>query len=141
MLAKLHEVHAAVTSHSAGAAALSVTIQRMPHHMQLLTLQQKNILLANHKDCTARPCSAMLPPNLLLLLLLLLRLLLVVAAFRACIKAHKLALLSQRAFWRCVMRDSLSLADMLDALKAMQQVEQTATYVYKRCDLGWMQKL
>jgi hypothetical protein len=32
------------------------------------------------------------------------------------------------------MRDSLSLADMLDALKAMQQAEQTATYVYKRWD-------
>jgi hypothetical protein len=32
------------------------------------------------------------------------------------------------------MRDSLSLADMLDALKAMQQAERMATYVYKRCD-------
>ncbi|WIA38773.1 hypothetical protein OEZ86_002065 [Tetradesmus obliquus] len=52
---------------------------------------------------------------------------------RACMKAHKVALLSQRAFWRCVMRDSLCLADVLDSLQAMQQAEQTATYVYKRC--------
>jgi hypothetical protein len=54
---------------------------------------------------------------------------------RACIKAHKVALLSQRAFWRCVMRDSLCLADMLESLKAMQQAEETATYMYKRCGL------
>lgn len=55
------------------------------------------------------------------------------APCRACIKAHKMALMTQRAFWRSVMRDSIKLSDMLHAFKAMQQAEQTAIYVYKRC--------
>lgn len=55
--------------------------------------------------------------------------------FRACVKAHKLALLAQRAFWRSLMRDDLHLSDMLSAMRAMQQAEQTAICVYKRCAL------
>jgi hypothetical protein len=102
----------------------------MPTGNYALQQQQKLLVRPHSLQCLIRACRA--STNLPLLLLLLV--LLLVAACRACIKAHKLALLSQRAFWRCVMRDSLSLADMLDALKAMQQAEQTATYVYKRCD-------
>eukprot|EP00879_Flechtneria_rotunda_P032111 GHRR01035266.1.p1 GENE.GHRR01035266.1~~GHRR01035266.1.p1 ORF type:complete len:431 (+),score=120.72 GHRR01035266.1:122-1414(+) len=52
--------------------------------------------------------------------------------FRACVKAHKAALLAQRAFWRSVMRDNLKLSDMLVAFRAMEATEQTAILVYKR---------
>lgn len=51
---------------------------------------------------------------------------------RACVKAHKLALLAQRAFWRSLLHDSLNLTDMLASFKNMEAAEQTAVYVYKR---------
>lgn len=51
---------------------------------------------------------------------------------RACVKAHKLALMAQRAFWRSLLRDSLKLTDMLASFKNMEAAEQTAIYVYKR---------
>lgn len=52
--------------------------------------------------------------------------------FRACLKAHKVALLAQRAFWRLLMRDALHMSDVLAAMRLMQETEQTALYVYKR---------
>lgn len=51
---------------------------------------------------------------------------------RACVKAHKMALLAQRAFWRSLLHDSLNLTDMLASFKNMEAAEQTAVYVYKR---------
>lgn len=51
---------------------------------------------------------------------------------RACVKAHKLALLAQRAFWRSLLRDSLQLKDILTSFKNMEAAEQVAVSVYKR---------
>jgi hypothetical protein len=41
-------------------------------------------------------------------------------------------LLTQCAFWRSLLRDSLCLSDLLASFKAMEGAEQTAIYVYKR---------
>lgn len=54
------------------------------------------------------------------------------AARRACVKAHKMALLAQRAFWRGLLRDTLQLNDILTSFKSMEAAEQVALSVYKR---------
>src|SRR5689334_280554 len=55
-----------------------------------------------------------------------------VLAHRACVKAHKMALLAQRAFWRGLLRDNLMLNDILIRFKSMEAAEQVALSVYKR---------
>lgn len=52
--------------------------------------------------------------------------------YRACVKAHKLALMAQRRFWKVAIRDRVAYQDMQSALQHLHQVEQQAQQVYRR---------
>eukprot|EP00775_Hariotina_reticulata_P013181 gene13181-13312_t len=52
--------------------------------------------------------------------------------YRACVKAHKAALMAQRAFWRSVLDDKLKLSNLLSQLGYLHKAEQKAMTIYKR---------
>lgn len=51
---------------------------------------------------------------------------------RACIKAHKLALTSQRHFWHSLMHDNVAFKDLQRSFLYMDRAEKQATQVYRR---------
>jgi len=51
---------------------------------------------------------------------------------RGCVKAHKAALMAQRAFWRSVLDDKLKLSTLLLQLGYLHKAEQKALTMYKR---------
>eukprot|EP00883_Tetradesmus_obliquus_P002715 jgi/Sobl393_1/12921/SZX78204.1 len=53
-------------------------------------------------------------------------------SYRACVRAHKLALQMQRQFWHSMLRDSVSFRDLQACLEALDRAEKTATAVYRR---------
>ncbi|WIA34679.1 hypothetical protein OEZ86_012993 [Tetradesmus obliquus] len=52
--------------------------------------------------------------------------------YRACVRAHKLALMAQRQFWSSLLRNSVRLVDLQASIQLMEQSEQRATAVYRR---------
>lgn len=53
-------------------------------------------------------------------------------ACRACVKAHKVALMAQRAFWRSVLDDKVKLSNLLSQLGYLHKAGQKAMTIYKR---------
>lgn len=51
---------------------------------------------------------------------------------RACIHAHKLALMAQRQFWSKLLHDSVHFSSLQTALDVMEKAEARATQVYRR---------
>ncbi|WIA20263.1 hypothetical protein OEZ85_006098 [Tetradesmus obliquus] len=52
--------------------------------------------------------------------------------YSACVRAHKMALMSQRQFWASLLRDTIAFKDMQRSLQHMQSAEQRASAIYKR---------
>jgi hypothetical protein len=52
--------------------------------------------------------------------------------YRSCVRAHKLALVAQRQFWNCLLKDRVSFVDMQACFKRMEEAEQCATAVYRK---------
>lgn len=50
----------------------------------------------------------------------------------ACVRAHKMALMSQRQFWASLLLDTIAFKDMQRSLQHMQFAEQRASAIYKR---------
>jgi hypothetical protein len=53
-------------------------------------------------------------------------------SYRACVRAHKLALQMQRQFWHCLLRDNVVFRDLQLCFDNMDKAERTATGVYRR---------
>lgn len=51
---------------------------------------------------------------------------------RACVRAHKLALQTQRGFWHCLLRDKVAFRDLQVCFENMEAAEKQATGVYRR---------
>lgn len=52
--------------------------------------------------------------------------------YMACVRQHKAALLTQRAFWNSLLRDTISFRDLQANAQAMDAAEERATSVYRR---------
>ncbi|KAF8055488.1 tmcC [Scenedesmus sp. PABB004] len=53
-------------------------------------------------------------------------------SYRACVRAHKLALTAQRQFWHSMLRDNVSFRELQSCFEAMSSSEGAATAVYRR---------
>eukprot|EP00878_Enallax_costatus_P034719 GHUV01038538.1.p1 GENE.GHUV01038538.1~~GHUV01038538.1.p1 ORF type:complete len:135 (-),score=12.26 GHUV01038538.1:541-945(-) len=51
---------------------------------------------------------------------------------RACIRAHKIALMAQRRFWASMLRETVSLTEIRLAIACMERTELKATDIYRR---------
>jgi len=48
-------------------------------------------------------------------------------------RAHKLALTAQRAFWHALLRDAIQFRDLQRSMETMEVAQRQASQVYKRC--------
>lgn len=53
-------------------------------------------------------------------------------SYRACVRAHKLALQAQRQFWHSMLRDNVSFKELQLCFEGMEKTEKQATAVYRR---------
>ncbi len=55
------------------------------------------------------------------------------ASCRACVRAHKMALQSQRAVWHILLSDTVDFKQLQQSMAAMTAAENVASSIYRKC--------
>lgn len=53
-------------------------------------------------------------------------------SYRACVRAHKMALQAQRQFWHTILRDNVSFKELQVCFEFIGSTEKKATAIYRR---------
>lgn len=96
-----------------------VTLNLLPVHSHLASVIKETCCSGDWTDPQA---SDQLLPSARMLL----------TTYRACVRAHKLALQAQRGFWHCLLRDKVAFRDLQVCFESMEAAEKQATGVYRR---------